>query len=342
MLQSRNKISMRQVLLMCVTVEFSPTVRLVGGYAAQAAKQAGWISGILSFIPILILLFILRAFCKKNYKEAHFMYIIRDIMGNIPGRIIIVIYFIWLVLLWSFYIRHFAERIAGTILPNVHISIFIIAVLIIAAIVLGSGITILARMNEVIILVIIFTMYASFLFSLPLVKIQNITPVYFTDILPGFSGSMVLWALYGYLIVFFFFGNQINDKEKLFKLGMYKAVILVISNTLLIIFTIGSLGFSLTARLPRSTFVWIRQISVFGVVERIESIVVEIWIMADFMIISVFAYAILCIIKDFFNLNSYKPLVIPCMVWGYFLSMLISNKFLSLKNHREYFLYLPI
>jgi len=337
MLQSRDKISLRQALLMCIVVEFSPTVRLAGSYAAKAAKQAGWISAILSAIPIVILLFILKAFYKKKYKEAHFMDIIKDIMGNILGRIIIVMYFIWLLLLWVLYTRYFAERLVGTVAPNVNISIFIIAMLIMATIALRSGITVIARMNEIIVLIIIFALYSLFLFSLPLVKINNITPIYFTDILPAFSGSIVFWALYGYLLVFFFFGNQINDKEKLLKFGMYKGIVLVISNTMLILFIIGSLGSSLTSRLPWATFVWIKQISVFGVVERIESIALVLWVLSDFMIISVFAYAMLYIIKDFFKLSNYKPLVIPFTTWGYFLSLLITNNTFELEKASNVF-----
>jgi spore germination protein (amino acid permease) len=343
MLQSKDKISLRQVLLMCIVLEFSPAVSLIPGYTARAAKQAAWISGILSIIPALLMTFILSVLiCKKKYKEADIMDIIMDIMGNVFGRIIISAYFLWLMFLLAVYTRFFAERITSSIMPNTSIHIFIVSMLIIASIAIRSGITVLARMNEIITIIVIFSICILFLFGLPLIKIENITPIYFSDILPALSGSAVFWAFYGHLIVFFFFGSQINGKEKLIKLGIRKGIFLQVTNTLLIVFTIGTLGWSLTARVPRSYFAFVKLISVFGVVERLESVLVIIWILSDFIIISVFSYAVLRIIKYLFNLSDYKPLIIPFGTLVYFLTLLVASSEFELESFSEYNLYLGI
>lgn len=337
MLQSKDKISLRQALLMCIVLEFSPAVRLIPGYTAKVAKQAAWISGILSIIPALFMIFILSMFIfKKNYKESDIMYIIKDIMGNILGRIIIAAYFLWFMLLLAIYTRFFAERILSSIMPNTSIHIFIIPMLIIVAIVLNSGIRVLARMNEIIIIIAVFAIYILSLFGLPLIKIENITPIYFTDILPAISGSAAFWFIYGYLFIFFFFGSHINDKEKIFKLGISKAIFLQFTNILLIIFTVGTLGWSLTTRIPRAYFAFVKLISVLGVVERLESVLVIIWIFSDFMIISVISYAALSIIKDFFNLSDYKPFIIPLETLVYFLSLLLASNEFELESFAEY------
>lgn len=337
MLQSKDKISLRQALLMCIVLEFSPAVRLIPGFTAKAAKQAAWISGILSIIPALLMIFFLNMFIlKKNYKESDIMDIIKDIMGNIFGRIIIAVYFLWFMLLLATYTRFFAERIVSSIMPNTSIHIFTISMLIMVAIVLNSGITVLARMNEIIIIIVVFTIYVLFLFGLPLIKIEKITPVYFTDILPALSGSAAFWFIYGYLIIFFFFGSHINDKEKIIKLGIRKAIFLQFTNTLLIIFTVGTLGWSLTARVPRSFFAFVKLISVFGVVERLESALVIVWILSDFMIISVISYAALSLIKDFFNLSDYKPLIIPLGTLVYFLALLLASNEFELESFAGY------
>lgn len=340
MIQSRDKISLTQVCTICIAVEYTALIRILGGYTAEAAKQAAWLSGILGIIPLTILIFIIRTLYKK-YNEVNFMEIIKDIAGNILGKIIILVYFIWLLLLLALYIRYFAERLISTVTPNINIIVFIISMLIIVSIALYSGITVIARMSEIITPISMFLLFSIFLLGLPLVKIKNVTPIYFTDILPAFAGSAVLWAVHGYLLIFFFFGDQINNKEKILSEGKYKATFMVISNTILIFFIVGSLGWQLTARLPFSTFMFIKQISVFGVIERVESLIEVIWVIIDFISISVFSYIILYIIKDFFKLSTYKPLIVPLMIWAYFLSLLISSSRFELEK-ASYQFFIPL
>lgn len=339
MLQSKDKISLRQTLLMCIVLEFSPATRLIIEYTSKSAKQAAWVSGLLSIIPALLMTFIFKVFfSKKNYKESDITDIIKDIMGNIFGRVIISAYFLWLMFILTSYTRFFAERIVSTIMPNTSIHIFIISMIAVVAIVLSSGITVLARMNEIIIIICVFTVYILFLFGLPLIKIENITPVYFTDILPAFSGSIVFWSIYGYQIIFFFFGSHINDKEKILKFGIRKAIFLQFTNTLMIIFTVGTLSWNLAARIPRAYFGFVKLIAVFGVVQRLESILVIVLMLSDFVIISVITYAVLSIIKNFFNLSDYKPLIIPLSTLSYFLSLLIAGNEFELEGFAPYIL----
>lgn len=336
MLQSKNTISLIQAMLICIVMEFTPFVRIAGGFVAQNAKQAGWVSVIVAIVPMVTFFYIFSIFYKK-YGNADFMDIIKDIMGGIIGRFIIVFYSVWLVLLLALYIRYFAERILSTLMPTVNISFIIITMLVVVALVLRSGITVIARMNEVIIVIVAVSLALIYIFGIYLVKPENLLPVYYTDIVPAIKGSMVIWAIFGYMIVLFFFSKQINDKEHILKYGMYKGIILVITNTLLVVYIIGSLGWTVAERLPFSTFTMVRQISVFGVIERIETFLIAVWVFSDFILISVFSYAILYIIKDFFKLDSYKPLIMPFLIWAYFLAFLIANNIFELGKSSDVF-----
>lgn len=264
------------------------------------------------------------------------MDIIRDITGRIPGNIIIMAYFLLFIFLWAVYIRQFVERILSTVMPSSSIDIIIISMLVVVAIAIHSGITVIARMNEIIFAVTMIVMGILFLFALPIFKIKNITPVYYTDILPAFLGSAIFWNLYGYLIVFFFFGAQINEKDKLANLGIKASAFLTLFATSTIVLTIGTQGYTFVERAPRPTFSFIKQISILGVIERLESAVVILWLTSDFIIISVFTYAILSIINDFFKLSSYKPLIIPLLTLGYFLSLLIVTNIFEFELRTNY------
>ena len=334
MLQSKNKISLNQLLLINIAVEFTPFVRLSGGFIAEDARQAGWISGIIAIIPITLLFYIISKLYKNN-KDASFMDIINNSMGSVVGRIIIVLYFIWITLLLALYIRYYAERLVTTLMPRTSMSFIIISMLVIVILALRSGITVIARMNEIIVAALVFALVLILIFGVGLVDIEKITPISYLDILPAFAGSTVLWALMGYIIILFFFGDQVNDKEHIFKYGMYNSIFLVAINTLLLVYIIGGLGWSVAARLPYATFTMVRKISLFGVVERIESLLVGLWVLSDFILISVFAYVLLRIIKHLFKLSTYKPLVLPFIIWIYFLSLLIAENVFELEKSSE-------
>ncbi|MGB3988972.1 MAG: GerAB/ArcD/ProY family transporter, partial [Acetivibrionales bacterium] len=148
MLSDDKKISIRQAIFLFVTASFTPTVRIVPAYAAQKAKQAAWLSPVVTAV-LLILLVQLWQVIYRKYRDKSLMDIYCDIAGPAAGTVILIIYLLWMVLLSALYIRYFAMRLVGAIYPNTDISVFIISMLAVIVYTLGFGVTTLARFNEV-------------------------------------------------------------------------------------------------------------------------------------------------------------------------------------------------
>lgn len=324
MLADRNKFSIRQAMLLFITMSFSPVVRLVPGYSAQAAKQVGWLTPIPALIVFGLFIWILQKTFQKH-NNASYSDIIYKVLGKPVGKLVILIYFLWITCIVSLYIRYYGERLVRSIYPNINMSIFIVVMLLMISYFLRDDFSIIARMNEVLLpfIVIIFGILTLLLF--PDVEVTNLTPFCYKDIIPIMKGSLGVMAVWCYIFVILFLGDKINNKEQIQSSGWRTLGLSFISALMLNLTDIGSLGYSVVQRLPLPFFVATKQISLFNTLEKIESFAVAVWIASDFIIITVLVYVAMHLFQSLFNLKDSKPFINIFLVLSYIFTLYISN-----------------
>jgi spore germination protein KB len=191
-------------------------------------------------------------------------------------------------LLTALYLRYFAIRLVVSIMPNVNINVFIVSMLVVVAYGLHSDPITLARANEIILPQLVIVIYILFLLMLPNIKIQNLTPISYRDILPIARASLGTSGIVSYFTFIFVFGDRINNKENIKKVGLKLSVFLLVSLICTIAAVIGSLYYTVAARVQVPFLIAVKQIFLFDTFDKIDSIVVAIWALADFLIISFF------------------------------------------------------
>lgn len=75
----------------------------------------------------------------------------------------------------------------------------------------------------------------------------------------------------------------------------------------------------------------LKVINVFGVIERIESVFITFWVVADFILITYNMFVVSSICKQRFKLTQRRIAVTPLVFVTFILSMLIANNFFSLQ-----------
>lgn len=327
MLAGKQKISCRQAILLFIFASGSPAVRLFPEQTAKIAKQAGWLAPLVSSAAFVLLAFIISKIFK-GYKDANLADIYYDVMGVFAGKIIISIYLLWVLLLLALYVRYYAERLVASIMPDASLSFFAISMLILIFFVLRGGLVSIARFSEFFFFLFAIIVYLLFFLSLPDLRMKNLFPISGIDILPIFKSSYVMFGIWVYFLYVFFFGDQINDKEHIMKFGLQGALFLGISTMIVIIQTLGSLGPTVVERMLLPYFVSVKHISLLETVERLESVIIAFWIMADFIIIWFFSYIALKLAKSLFNLSESRLLVTPLVIFAYIFSLyLAKNRF---------------
>lgn len=315
---------------------FSPAIRVLPSYTAEEAEQAAWLAP-LPAMPILFLLFLGLKTVFDAYPAASLTDIIKTVLGKYLGNLVVICYLLWIFLLVLLYTRYHADRLVTTIMPNTPLGWFSFMLLVVLAMAIRSGLTVIARMGEVIIYIVIIIFVILSALSLTNFTPENITPISYLDILPVMKGSMISLALWGYLLYLFFMGDLINDKENLHNQGRESAIFLGMVSIILLFTTIGSLSHYLVAKMPIPYLSSIRIISIYETIERLESLVVAVWSITDFIILATFITIILHILKTLCGLQDTKSLVIPLCLLTYFGSMLLAGNLFQLESFSNQF-----
>ena len=324
---SKDKISVRQLLFVFTIIVSSPSTRYLPRYAAAKAAQAGWVSPVISIVPLIALIFIIDSLLKK-YKDQSMAEIITVILGRYLGKLVLVIYLLWTIWLLTLYTRYYVIRLTSSIYPSINNYLLIILTLIPIAYTLRSGFTIIARMSEILLPFIGTMLVMLAIFLIPSIRSDNVLPIYFNDIVPMVTASFASTGIFSYLFLLFFLSDKLVNMKS-FKAFGYIATLVNISSIVVVNFiTIGVLGYSVAQRAPLPVLITVKQISLLDTIENIEVIIVAIWIFADFTLISTFFVVTLNLIKSIFKLSDTKPLINILAILIYYLSMGISsNKF---------------
>ncbi len=336
MLSNSKKISIRQVAFLFLTITFTPSVRLIPTYAAQRAKQAAWLSPIVSVVLFLLLCLVWQALYKKNGSKS-LMDIYCDIVGKIAGRIILIIYLLWMILLTALYIRYFAIRLVGSIYPNTSLSIFSVILLIVVAYTLRYGLTTMTRFNEVVLPFLVLVFYLLLLMMLPNIKFKFLKPISPRSIVPVLSASVGLTGILAYFTFLFTFGDRINNKEKIKRTGYGLSIFLVMAEVAIIAAILGTFSYRITRRVQLPFLTAVKQISVLNIFEKVEAVVIAVWVLSDFVIICFFTICFLSILKSFFKLSDTKPFISIYAIFSFILSMALASNTFELERLSEVF-----
>lgn len=304
----KNKVTVKQLILIITVMIISPAVRFLPVYTAKSANEAGWLSPIAALPLVGILIYILHSIFNK-YKEQSTFEIIKDIMGKYVSTILLAVYLFWLFFLISFYIRYNAERLVSSIYTNVDLNFFIITSLIVVSYILRSGAAAIARMGEILFPIIFIILTFLIALLLPHIRVDAILPISFNDIFPIIKSSISSLSLFTFLFYIFLFSDNIVGRKTISRLFSEGVLIISITFLLLMLCTFGMLGSTITARSPIPFLSIVKQISILDTIENIESIVIAVWMLTDALLIATVSILTLNIAKNLFKLKDEKNII---------------------------------
>ncbi len=293
----------------------SPAIRIFPQYTSKMAGKAGWLAPIVAIIPIIFLVLILNSFFKRN-KEANLSDIYFKVLGSIVGKIVVFLYLIWILILLAIYTRYYSERILSSMLPNTSGSFLIIVMLCLVFIAARKGLVTVVRANEIFFMIFIVIFAFSFIFSILQIKFRNVMKVSYLDAWPVIKSSFDLFAIWGYLLFIFFFADKINNKEHIKRFAFRGLAVIFILGLLGILMTIGSLGSRLASHVSLPYFMTIKNISILDTIYHIESVLLSLWVIFDFIIITFFTITATSLMKSIFKLSETKSLISPILLFA--------------------------
>ncbi len=335
---SNGKISLRQAIFLVLDITFTPALRVIPSTTAGAAGQAAWLSPIPSFVLLIPVIFALKSVYSK-YQDKSFTEILEVIFGRFIGKMVTFVYILFILALTAINARSTSEQLVLSVYPQVKPDYFILAMLILIAFsVYKGGFTVIARMGEILLPVFVAAFLLLCCLASQNIKLGRILPICGLDIVPVLKASTYVSGVEAHLPLMFLLSNFINNKEKIGKACTWTAVMFTILLIILLVTVIGSLGAETTADAPLPFMTAVKLISVFQSIERIEPIVVMLWIFSDYLLISVLLISVLNMLQSLFKLSNTRNLIAIHLIVVYFLAMTLGRNLFEVQRFLVIFL----
>ncbi|MDR1299820.1 MAG: spore germination protein, partial [Oscillospiraceae bacterium] len=332
MILNNDKISARQVFVMFIMSTFSPAIRLFPTLCANYGGVAGWLGPVAAGAVLALTMAAMAATFKGAAAPRDLGDAFEAALGRAGQRIALSVYLIWTLLLYAIYIRYYAERLMSTIFPNADIRFFLIPMLVLAFISARGKIEAFARFSEISILIFTAVFALLFVFFIPSVKPANLLPITPYDALPVVRASLPVINIWGFFTLFFFLGEHIVNRHEIGKYVKKSIVYLVAVTTATLVSVIGSLNYKTVTRMPAPFFSATKLIQVVRSFDRMEAILLSLWVMSDFVTILAFTFIAMHIAKKLFETSDTRPFASPIILFGYAGGLAVASNGLELEK----------
>ncbi len=285
-------VSRRQLLALGTMIVLVPALRLYPAETAALSGRAAWLAGLLALPLMLGYVFFLSRLMALRQEGEGLAELGLRLLGGIPGRVFLLLMAAWTLLYTAFVLRSSADRLVGTVYLKANPAVFteVMGLLgILAALSAPLVLTRMARMVQPFLLGALLLLLGAALFQ---ADADHLLPLTGQDLLPALRGAAVAADVLSCpAAALCFLAGSVKKRPGAFRaLGLWTALLCALL-TLLNLAVLGRFGAPLTASLSRPFFVLMRTLVFFGTVERVEALVVMLWLFPDFLLAALFLRA---------------------------------------------------
>lgn len=281
------QLSSKQLLTLSFVSMLSPFLRLIPGSVTDIAGSASWVCAALSILPAALLSLTLTKLLSAFPSGTGLGTIVLQTFGAFGGSLLLSLWALWLIFHSGFLLCSGADRFIATIYPGIQPIIFILVTAAMCFIAAMGTLKSIARASEIFLPLLLFVILLVIFFSLSEVEPTFLLPVTKGQTTSIFKGIPIAAEAVSVVLINTAFLSKFsvpNSKSKSNLLWLLKITVL---NVLFCGVCVGSLGKTYVSALAYPFFILARDLSVLSGVERIESLVVGLWLIPDFVLITV-------------------------------------------------------
>jgi len=313
MSQSIERIAPYQMALILFMTIIGDSIYFLPSFAAAQSGRDAWISFILATIAGLAMIFLLvQLLARHPGKDV--VAISEEVAGKWVGKLLIFWFWLHSFLINSYIAREFSEFLTTTLMPETPILVFIAVLLATAGLAVFCGVEVVAKVTEFTLPIYLIGLVTINLFAMRDFNILELTPVLEKGWQPVIYAALPLFVWIGNTAYIAFIPLQAKELKQvrawLLGAGALAGAFMVAT----VIVAVGVFGSKQTAMMEFPFFHLGAQVLILGVLERLDPIVMTIWILGDF-IAQVFFFYIACYsTARLFGLQDYRPLVLPLIL----------------------------
>lgn len=313
-----------------LTITIIPTALLFPpSYLAKLSGRDAWLAFLIAGISgLLLALFI--TLLSSSYPNFNLFQIGEAVMGRFLGKFLVLAYSSFFIIMCSIAIRKFASFMVASFMPYTPLEVLSVIMVAMAMFAIYNGLEVIGRVSEVVFILIVTSLIVIIILSIQELNFRDILPVVDSGTLPVFRGSIVFFAWTGEVFFLAMLYPHLNCPGQAWKAGLIAVSIVSFFLIAGAMITESYFGFQLTSRLLFPLLTYVRVIGLAAFWERIDALVILIWVAGIYIRASFVLYITSISIKQLFNLADYRPIIFPLGALIFILSIIMFENTLEL------------
>lgn len=285
-MNERHSISRWQQVCVGFLCILSPIIRLLPRQTALLSGPYAWLAALLAAIPVVLLFMLIRRFFKYALPGEGFAELFLRAVGAPIGRCVLAVFTIWLLLYGAFTLRSAADRYISSAYPNSSPTIFVIVLLLLALIAALGKFRAFSRTAEVFFPLLFIVLIVIFLMAIPDVDTAFLPPFTISQtpqVLRGVPPVSLILSLSAY---FGFLEGRVRERKRHLGAMLIFLIMSIAVVVMLCVTTVGAFGAASTSKESFPFFILIKNLSAFGVIYRLEALILALWVVSDFVLIT--------------------------------------------------------
>lgn len=296
---NRDCVSARQIYVLLFAALLSPVVRALPGWTAGTAGRGAWLTGLLA-LPVLVLAaWVLRGLLKGG--EAGLADRFVQVLGPVLGKLLTIIYMVWALVLLSLEARLYGERMVAAGTKNASLPALLVLLL---ALVLWMGrkkLAAFARAGEIFYLILAVTLGAVLAFSVADFSPAYVLPVWVEDLPSAAAASLIPLGVVLQGVFAAFLAGSVTPRPGDWARGVRWLAVGCAVLSLLQFCVLAQLGPVLAAEMEVPFFQVARGVGVPGAFQRVESVVVALWLLSDLCMLGLLVFSLRAMARTVFG-----------------------------------------
>lgn len=306
----RGRISDLQLMFLLVVTVLSTAILFAPSIGPEIAGRDAWITKVIATLTGVAIALVVANLGLRFPSETIIQYTPK-ILGTLPGKFVGFLYVFGFIHINTVTISESSYFMVTAFMPDTPFLIFSISVVLIAAWAVRGGIEVIARANQ-----FVFFIFSASLLGLAVLvanemQLDWLLPVLEKGFGPVLTGSLTPTTFRGEVFLLLMLLPFLNQPWKGYRATIWAVVLIGFFLVLedIVVVTV------FTAELPgRMVFPILqvgRIINVAEFIQRLESLVMVLWVAGIFVKVSVYYYAGVLGLAQWLGLSDYRPLVLP-------------------------------
>jgi spore germination protein KB len=305
----RGKITAWQTTMLLVSAILPTAIIYLPSLIYREAMRDAWASVIVVTIFGLVAAAIVTGLGLK-FPDRTIIQYSELLAGKVVGKAIGLVYIAFFIFINAVVLRELTEMYTIMFMPNTPALVFSIGIAVTSAYIVRGGVEVLARVNEIVLPTAVAMSLAIVALASNNMESANFAPVLENGFLPVFKGAYVA-ALFFAETVFMLMLIPYLDRPSEAGIAVRRGIILVGILQLIAVVAVGAAFGARCARLQFPTVTLTRLVSIRDILERLEPLVMYIWVAGGAVKVGIFLYCSSLAASQWLNLRDYRVTVLP-------------------------------